>query len=78
MNLTTGFSKCPSARQRHRLVCTEAIGPRLHGLVVDHPTRIHVGHRLMGQPVPLFLRAIQDESACFMIQPRERSRRSAN
>lgn len=47
-------------------------------LVVDDAAGVYVGQRLKSQPITLFLLAIQDESACFMIQPRERSRRSAN
>ena len=45
-----------SARDRQRLGSAEAIGPGLHGLVVDDLPGVHVGQGLAGQTVTfLFL-----------------------
>jgi hypothetical protein len=55
----------------------QAIGPCLDGLVVDDPACIDVGQACWVKRSRSSSRAVQVESACFMIQPRDRSKRSA-
>src|SRR5690625_7453209 len=49
----------PSTRYRQRGVGTQAVGPGLHGLMVDDMTGIHIGQSLTGQAAALL----------FLIEP---------
>lgn len=65
--------------QRHRQwsFSGKAIGPGLYVLMVNNIPDINIGQRLKCQPAALLFLPYQAVSACFTIQPRDRSNREA-